>query len=54
MPTYKWTKFNKPLQYSVYENGKVVIPAGTTDVEIAYRQSSKPLLSKNKQPTGKM
>ena len=54
MPTYKWTKLNVPLKYPVYENGKVVIPAGTSDVEIAYGQSSKHLYSKDKWPIGKM
>lgn len=49
----KWTPLHKPTKYPVNENGKTVIPAGSTGVEIAYGQSSKPLLSKGR-PSGKM
>ena len=30
---------SKPLEYPVYCNTKVVIPAGATNVKIAFRQS---------------
>lgn len=51
---YIWTPLNHPTKFPVYENKAIVIPAGTSGVEIAYGQSSKPLLNKQGRPTGKM
>lgn len=41
--TYKFTKLNTPLKYPVRdpETFKILIPAGTKNVEIAYGQSSR-------------
>ena len=50
---YTWTKLKNPTKFPVREDGKIVIPVGTPDVEVAYGQSSKPLLGKNRKPTGK-
>lgn len=51
---YSWTPLTHPTKYPVKDNGRVVIPVGTPNVEVAYGQSSKPLLGKNQKPTGKM
>lgn len=51
---YKWTKLTHPTMYPVKEDGKTVIPVGADGVEVAYSQSSKPLLDNHRRPTGKM
>ena len=49
-----WTPLNKPTKYPVKDNGKTLIPAGSTGVDIAYGQSSKPLRDKDGHSIGKM
>lgn len=44
---YKWFPLTKPLSYPVWDNGKIVIPKGTTGVEFAPKQSSKTYKDKN-------
>lgn len=38
---YRFTRMARPLKYPVYDKENGNIPAGTTDVEIAFGQSSK-------------
>lgn len=38
---FNFIRMKQPLRYDVISDGIVVIPKGTSDVEIAYRQSNK-------------
>ena len=51
---YKWTAMKQPTRFPVYDNGKKVLDPGLEGVEVAFGQSSKPLLDKKGKPTGKM
>lgn len=52
--TYKWVILDKPSRYPVYDNGKKALPKGISGLEVAYGQSSRPILDKHGKPTGKM
>lgn len=44
---FNFIRMKQPLRYDVISDGIVVIPKGTTDVEIAYRQSNKTYRTKD-------
>ena len=53
MNEYKFQPLNGPTKYKIWENGKVVLPAGIEGVEIAWHASSKTYLDKKSGQTKK-
>ena len=41
MKNYNFKPLGKPLKFPITDNGKIVLPAGTTGVDIAFGESSK-------------
>lgn len=50
---YRWTPLSHSTRFKIYDNGKFAIPVGATGVDVAFGQSSRPLL-RNGKPTSKM
>ena len=54
MKNYKWTMLSHATFFPVKDGKKIVIPCNANGVEVAFGQSSKPLVDKFGKQTGRM